>query len=573
MRHDAAEALREAMPADAQPTDRIFPSVPKMATFKRDLERAGIAHVDASGRVVDFHSLRYTCGTILARADVAPRVAMELMRHTDMRLTMNLYADPRVLDTARVIERMPDLDGQPAAEKSTARKTGTDDLPVEVSTLMPGRESIDEKYVRQCPEQSFSVRFGESECSKTPVKSGVLNGGEHHDSQPSHNPLDLFYSRSRIAIGIGGCLRACGKDIVHPPITIDNSSLLFGPTCRPRTQTKGRFLMSTSLLSLLSSIVLLSLLLAMGCASQPNVLREGSQVRVTDVPPASGEGNGYLQGLETLLKHEGTPVPYNRLMGLSGIAFILQADTGHIRDGQVDTGWWPLDPWGLGLRKEFLAHAVGREVEEHGYFFRADAWGETKDLPGLYRKEIQQPHETQINAGKLALAPFCPKDGTWGFVIAGYDTLADASPPIFGFCARDTKGNFGRCPNWPQGILILGERISALPTTYADIQALRYAVALAHDNAGPADAKYKGRRFTGQKAFAAWAGILRDVDKPTSDRGSANVKSSLIRDRQACRAWRQNATGGRASAPFRSSAGGPSIPLHWLRGSLLSVQP
>ena len=165
------------MPMDAQPTDRIFPSIPKMATFKRDLERAGIQHIDAAGRVLDFHSLRYTCGTMLAKAGVAPRIAMEIMRHTDMRLTMNLYTDPRILDTSKAIERMPDLDGQPAAERVAARKTGTDDLPVEVFPLMPGQKSIDEKYVRECPEQSFSVHFGESGHSKTPVKSGVLNGG------------------------------------------------------------------------------------------------------------------------------------------------------------------------------------------------------------------------------------------------------------------------------------------------------------------------------------------------------------------------------------------------------------
>lgn len=317
--------------------------------------------------------------------------------------------------------------------------------------------------------------------------------------------------------------------------------------------------MSTSLLSLLSSMVLLCMVLAMGCTSPPNVLREGSRVRVTDVPPASGEGNGYLQGLETLLQHEGTPVSYNRLMGLSGIAFILQADTGHIWDGQVDTGWWPLDPWGLGLRKAFLAHAVGQEIEEYGYFFREDASGETRDLPGLYRKEIQQPLETRINAGKLALGPLCPADATWGFVISGYDKSTGIQPPIFGRCARDTKGDFGRCPNWPQGVLILGERISALPTTHADIQALRYAVALAHDNAGPADAKYKGRRFTGQKSFAAWAGILRDVDKPTSDHGSANVKGNLIRNRQAAIAFLRDVASrqtGRAAGELENAAQG-----------------
>ena len=177
LRHDLADALGATMPTDAQPTDRVFPSIPKMATFKRDLERAEIAHVDASGRVVDFHSLRYTCGTMLAKAGVAPRIAMEIMRHTDMRLTMNLYTDPRLLDTARAIERMPDLDEQPAAERVVARRTGTDDLPVENFPLMPGQKSIDEKYVRQCPQGAVSVHFRESGHSKPPIKSGVLTGG------------------------------------------------------------------------------------------------------------------------------------------------------------------------------------------------------------------------------------------------------------------------------------------------------------------------------------------------------------------------------------------------------------
>jgi len=71
--------------------------------------------------------LRYTFGTSLAKAGVAPRVAMELMRHTDMKLTMNLYTDPRLLDTAGAVASLPALDeGQDAA----AVRTGTDDRDV-----------------------------------------------------------------------------------------------------------------------------------------------------------------------------------------------------------------------------------------------------------------------------------------------------------------------------------------------------------------------------------------------------------------------------------------------------------
>ncbi len=174
LREDLAADLRAAMPADAQPTDHVFASMPKMDTFKRDLAKAGIAHIDSSGRVVDLHSLRYTCGTMLAKAGVAPRVAMEIMRHTDMRLTMNLYTDPSILNTSAAVDSMPRLDGKPehAQAKAAALKTGTDGIPVQMPDGV-----IALNRVPECPEGSISVHFGDSGNAKTPIKQGVLHGG------------------------------------------------------------------------------------------------------------------------------------------------------------------------------------------------------------------------------------------------------------------------------------------------------------------------------------------------------------------------------------------------------------
>ena len=45
-----------------------------------------------AGRQADFHSLRHTLATMASQANVAPRVAMEMMRHSDMRLTMKIPA-------------------------------------------------------------------------------------------------------------------------------------------------------------------------------------------------------------------------------------------------------------------------------------------------------------------------------------------------------------------------------------------------------------------------------------------------------------------------------------------------
>ena len=66
--------------------------------LRRDLQAAGIPYRDEEGRVLDFHSLRHTFGTNLARAGVAPKVAQELMRHSDINLTMMTYTHVGLYD-------------------------------------------------------------------------------------------------------------------------------------------------------------------------------------------------------------------------------------------------------------------------------------------------------------------------------------------------------------------------------------------------------------------------------------------------------------------------------------------
>ncbi|MFW5690732.1 MAG: tyrosine-type recombinase/integrase, partial [Planctomycetota bacterium] len=46
---------------------------------------------DDRGRVVDFHALRHTFISNLARAGVHPRNAQALARHSTIDLTMNVY--------------------------------------------------------------------------------------------------------------------------------------------------------------------------------------------------------------------------------------------------------------------------------------------------------------------------------------------------------------------------------------------------------------------------------------------------------------------------------------------------
>jgi len=81
--------------------------MPSMDRFRADLKAAGIEFIDAKGLRADFHSLRHTLATNLARAGTAPRVAMEIMRHSDMRLTAKTYTDAGLLPIADAVLNLP----------------------------------------------------------------------------------------------------------------------------------------------------------------------------------------------------------------------------------------------------------------------------------------------------------------------------------------------------------------------------------------------------------------------------------------------------------------------------------
>ena len=108
LRAELVESLLAFRPADAKPESWAFRgTVPRVPTFKRDLERAKIPFKDSQGRRLDLHALRKTFGTLLSASGVSPRVAMELMRHSDMKLTMQVYTDVSQLPVQQEAARLP----------------------------------------------------------------------------------------------------------------------------------------------------------------------------------------------------------------------------------------------------------------------------------------------------------------------------------------------------------------------------------------------------------------------------------------------------------------------------------
>jgi len=93
------------------------------AERRRRRESSFLMSRDASNRVVDFHALRHTFITRLARSGVMPAVAKSLARHSTIVLTMDHYTHTLIEDERAALDRLPEirLDNLPA----TVGATGT----------------------------------------------------------------------------------------------------------------------------------------------------------------------------------------------------------------------------------------------------------------------------------------------------------------------------------------------------------------------------------------------------------------------------------------------------------------
>lgn len=104
-----AEAVRRFV-ANKKPTDAVV-KVPLHINrcFRSDLKKAGIAYVDDSGRIADFHSLRKCCSTLLTMQGVHPRIVQQILRHSTIDLTMNTYTDASLLPLSDAVAKIPRL--------------------------------------------------------------------------------------------------------------------------------------------------------------------------------------------------------------------------------------------------------------------------------------------------------------------------------------------------------------------------------------------------------------------------------------------------------------------------------
>jgi integrase len=195
-----ADALRPWVAS--RPIGRpVFDALPEKTAvmLRADTTAAGIDPVDPSGRVFGMHSLRHGFVTMLAKAGVPLKAMMTLARHSDPKLTMNVYSHLTLHDTAAALDALPDLTA-PAPLPEALGATGTD----------PGVTSISKRFAPLLPHggdgtgRELSDAGGSNEttpdvggCRNTLAMSGLdASGRELSDAVASaprrtrtYNPL------------------------------------------------------------------------------------------------------------------------------------------------------------------------------------------------------------------------------------------------------------------------------------------------------------------------------------------------------------------------------------------------
>jgi hypothetical protein len=106
-----------------------------------DLTAADVECEDDRGRVLDFHALRHTFISNLARAGVHPRNAQALARHSTIDLTMNVYTHVDLADLASDVESLPPV-------HYGKRKMAQSTVPTDLAALASNWDSLPD-HIRQ----------------------------------------------------------------------------------------------------------------------------------------------------------------------------------------------------------------------------------------------------------------------------------------------------------------------------------------------------------------------------------------------------------------------------------------
>ena len=146
--------------------------------------------------------MRHTFGTLLAASGVHPKTAQELMRHSDINLTMGIYTHAQTEQVKAAIDNLPDF------QKQAQIMTGTDDKPADAIGFETPEKNTPENTLVHSAKHGFDcLGLAKKTCdvvkSKTAEissKTAILaeNLGEKGKAAVGFEPTDNGFANRRL---------------------------------------------------------------------------------------------------------------------------------------------------------------------------------------------------------------------------------------------------------------------------------------------------------------------------------------------------------------------------------------
>tara|TARA_Y100000588_G_scaffold300283_1_gene321778 strand:- start:2671 stop:3258 length:588 start_codon:yes stop_codon:yes gene_type:complete len=143
-----------------------------------------LAYIDGYGRVVDFHALRSTYITMLVKGGASVKEAQQLARHSDPKLTMNVYTKLGFHDLVGALDGLPAM-GPTTAAPQSLRATGTyDSSPTKDPPQIP-QQSARETVQSEATRRDAHHRSGHQGEKRKSFKIAEKRNATRHNAPPS----------------------------------------------------------------------------------------------------------------------------------------------------------------------------------------------------------------------------------------------------------------------------------------------------------------------------------------------------------------------------------------------------
>lgn len=170
---DAAAIMGAFRPAGAVPSDRLWTVECHERVLQSDMAAAGVPAVGQDGLPRSFAAFRKGLATWLAMRGVQPALVQRMMRHSDIRLTMQFYTRLQVSDLRAVVAR----DEQTLRNPLDRAGVAPDDVDVQALDMTTTLTSHDDRTAG-LPAPVVIAPEQRSDLAGRPT--GGRRGGTHH---------------------------------------------------------------------------------------------------------------------------------------------------------------------------------------------------------------------------------------------------------------------------------------------------------------------------------------------------------------------------------------------------------